>query len=454
MAPLSASHPPPPPLGLALGLLAAAAAIFLATDCQASAIGLQLLLRCSESRFLSAASHGAVAGAVLLIALAYGATALLLVFSSATFAHRWRRTSSRATKADYLTAFLKPAAVAPMASLPAPTLPTGATPRAARPASGGSAAPSPHAARGRAITNARALEAYLSAEDALKRKSAAAFDADSDGTCVGSSLLASPAAAAAAMAPHAGASSSGRHEMGSSRPLWAAGMGSPSSTHASGSFAGTPHAACSRHPLGAAPSGLAPGTIPSPAGSVSYGRSPPVGAASPMAPGDRGPGTYPQQGTCRFTNGMGSFQNASVATASPQGPGAYSWGSPRYDAMGPPGSSPIALGMISASPLGASPFATSPFTTTSPYGAVGLSPFAAASPPASMLGGAGVDHARRVSSGSAGGGSALKYQRAMYIPSSGDKQQDPSVIARRATRLLRALKLLDESVERGSTLSK
>jgi hypothetical protein len=42
----------------------------------------------------------------------------------------------------------------------------------------------------------------------------------------------------------------------------------------------------------------------------------------------------------------------------------------------------------------------------------------------------------------------------MYIPSSGDKQQDPSVIARRATRLLRALKLLDESVERGSTLSK
>lgn len=107
------------------------------------------------------------------------------------------------------------------------------------------------------------------------------------------------------------------------------------------------------------------------------------------------------------------------------------------------------------SPPGVASFGNSPFASSPQFGTCGLSPFlAAASPTASLVGGTAVESSRRISTGSASGGSASKYQRAMYIPSSSDRQQDPSVIARRATRLLRSLKLLDESVERGSTLSK
>lgn len=460
----SPSRPPPPPLGLALGLLAAAAAIFLAVDCEASAIGLQLLPRCSEARFVSARSHGEAAGVMILVALAYGASALLLVFASATFAHRWRRTPSSVTKAG----LLKPVATgqAPVAStaLPAPTVPTGALPRATRPPGGGATVASPHAARGRAITDARALKAYLSAEEALKRKGSAASEIDSNGTVVGSSFLASPAVPGTTIAQNAGISSGlgaygGRHEMGASMsPLWTAAVGSPSGTPANYGFAATPHAACSRHPL---PSGgLASGILSSPTGAASYGRSPPVGAISPLAPGERRPGAYAQPGTdmSRVACGMGPFPLAAFG-ASPQGSVAHPRGSPHYYAMGPgaAGSSPMAESPCfgSNSPMGAaSPFANSPFAASPPCGAVGLSPFAAAHGPPAALGGNGVDHSRRISSGSAGGGSSSKYQRAMYIPSSGDKQQDPSVIARRATRLLRALKLLDESSERGSTLSK
>lgn len=329
---------------------------------------------------------------------------------------------------------------------------------------------SPHAARGRAITSARALEAYLSFEEALKRKSAAACDTDSDGTIVGSSLLASPAAPGITMAPNAGSSSgrggcSGMHGMGAPiRPLWDAGVGSPSGTPASCGFAGTPHVACSRHPLGAPFSGFAPDSFPLLTAAASYGRSPPVGATSPIAPGEHGHRTHPQQRAdmSRFTCGMGSFprENTSLALlgTSPQCSVAHSRGSPCYNAMRPgaAGSAPMveSPSFGSASPMGASPFANTPFAASSLCGAVGLSPFAAAPGPAASLGGNGVDHSYRISSGSAGGGSGSKYQRAMYIPSLGDKQQDPSVIARRATRLLRALKLLDESIERGSTLSK
>jgi hypothetical protein len=449
------SRQPPPPLGLALGLCASAVAILLAADCEASSISLQLLPRCTEARFLSAGSPGEVAVVVIIVALAYAASALLLIFASAAFAHRWRRLSSCPIKTGYLSASPKLAAIgnAPVVTTasPAPRIPIGATPRAAR--LPGENVVSPHAARGRAITNARALEAYLSFEGSLKRKSATASGADLGGTTVGPSLLASPAATGATLAPNAGSHSGvggccGKHEMEASmRPMWVDAVGSPSGT-----------AANNRHQLGVPSCGLVPAILPSLAGAASYGRSPPVGVTSPIAPGEHGPGTYPplSADVNRFPCGVGSFPHANTcvrtAAASPQGSVAYPRGSPRCNAIvqGPAGSFPGSPCFGSATPQGASPFG-SPFAGGSLCGAVGLSPFAAASGPAAALGSYGADQSRRISSG---GGSGSKYQRAMYIPSSGDKQHDPSVIARRATRLLRSLNLLDESVERGSTLSK
>jgi len=412
-----APRQPPPPLGLALGFGTAAAAVFLAADCEASAVGLQLW--CSTARFLTAESTGAVAGAVALVVLAHGAAAMLLLFAAAAIAHRWRRLSPLAPKAAGAAA--APAKAAPAVHAAAPAAASqaalGGPPRAVRmPVGTGS----PRAAGRRAITDARALEAYLSSEEMHKRKRAA-VTANTDAQ---PSLLAGAAAPGASMtATTSFGSSGGRAACGASMPLqWPSGAGRLGSPLGGWGFAGSP------------PGATGPGGAPSPGMPLSYtgpayGSSPPFDSVSPLGAGfhSRLP-----------AGGLGSHG----------GRGAFSYGV---------GSPPHGNGSAyaAASPYGAAASVGAPPFGTSPCGVLASSPFAAASSPtATAFGGVGFDASRRISAGSAGGGSASKYQRAMYIPSSGDRQQDPSVIARRATRLLRALKLLDESVERGSTLSR
>jgi len=112
---------------------------------------------------------------------------------------------------------------------------------------------------------------------------------------------------------------------------------------------------------------------------------------------------------------------------------------------GPPSGSarsPASMAIISrggaglASCIGAgltnsSPFLSSPYGASPPPGFADGSPFAAG------------QAKRRLNSTGADGGSGNKYQRALYIPSSSDTQEDPSVIARRASDLLQLLRLVD-----------
>ena len=118
---------------------------------------------------------------------------------------------------------------------------------------------------------------------------------------------------------------------------------------------------------------------------------------------------------------------------------------PSANAVGsPPFPNPMAAANNPTSPFGGSPFGGSPGYGASPFASV-PSAFSPA-PFSGSPSGPGSSHSvRRASTSSVdGGGSATKYQRAMYIPTAGDRQEDPGVIARRASTLLQLLHVVDE----------
>jgi len=156
----------------------------------------------------------------------------------------------------------------------------------------------------------------------------------------------------------------------------------------------------------------------------------------------------------------GDRRGGSAASAtqlpSPNAGASPAWGSatspigvspmPSAAAVGsPPFPNPMAAANNPTSPFGGSPFGGSPGYCASPFAsapsAFSPAPFSGGSPS-----GPGSSHAvRRVSTSSVdGGGSATKFQRAMYIPTAGDRQEDPGVIALRASKLLQLLHVVDE----------
>jgi len=153
-------------------------------------------------------------------------------------------------------------------------------------------------------------------------------------------------------------------------------------------------------------------------------RSPTLGSSPLLAMSPPQPGANTQA-----SPHLGSNSDKLVPMSSPAVP---SCGTPSFPVstamvMGSrAAASHIGAGLTNSSPFMSSPYGVLPTSNMQPFDG---SPFSG--------------QAKRRLSSTGGGGSGNKFQRALYVPSSSDTQEDPSVIARRASDLLQLLCMVD-----------